>query len=375
MLQRENPFVSRLIQMNAPLLQPLYAIAAVERETGLSKDTLRMWERRYGFPVPERDAKGERSYTAEQIVRLRHLRRLVQTGHRPGRIVPLDDQALALLLGAAANSAADINESAAPVEPSGALPRKPVVSRNTGAGTKRRPAPRGVAASHHPEGMAAAASAHVAACLRCISEHDHAGLREELTSAVQGMGLEASVLHLVAPLTQQVGQAWAEGRFAVYEEHLYTECVTGVLRAAIAGLDTTTTQGKPDSEVRPRVLLTTAPREQHGLGLLMLEALLALRGCVCLPLGTEMPIADIARAAEVFGSDIVALSFSGVLAAHHVQADLADLRRQLAPNIEIWAGGQGARLRRGTTAGVRALQRLEDVGKELDQRGNRQQRP
>ncbi|MGA0116507.1 MAG: MerR family transcriptional regulator, partial [Burkholderiales bacterium] len=33
----------------------LYNIAAVERDTGLSKDTLRVWERRYGFPAPVRD--------------------------------------------------------------------------------------------------------------------------------------------------------------------------------------------------------------------------------------------------------------------------------------------------------------------------------
>ncbi|MBS1173585.1 MAG: MerR family transcriptional regulator [Proteobacteria bacterium] len=40
-------------------LAPL-SISAVERDTGLSKDTLRVWERRYGFPVPQRDALGER---------------------------------------------------------------------------------------------------------------------------------------------------------------------------------------------------------------------------------------------------------------------------------------------------------------------------
>ena len=33
------------------------SIAAVERDTGLSKDTLRVWERRYGFPAPQRDAR------------------------------------------------------------------------------------------------------------------------------------------------------------------------------------------------------------------------------------------------------------------------------------------------------------------------------
>ena len=33
----------------------LFNISAVERETGLSKDTLRVWERRYDFPRPVRD--------------------------------------------------------------------------------------------------------------------------------------------------------------------------------------------------------------------------------------------------------------------------------------------------------------------------------
>ena len=35
----------------------LLPINAVERETGISKELLRMWERRYHFPNPEREAK------------------------------------------------------------------------------------------------------------------------------------------------------------------------------------------------------------------------------------------------------------------------------------------------------------------------------
>ncbi|HRI93726.1 MAG TPA: MerR family transcriptional regulator, partial [Accumulibacter sp.] len=34
---------------------PVMNIGAVERDTGLGKDTLRVWERRYGFPQPTRD--------------------------------------------------------------------------------------------------------------------------------------------------------------------------------------------------------------------------------------------------------------------------------------------------------------------------------
>ena len=50
--------------------QLLLNISAVERETGLSKDVLRIWERRYGFPEPHRDDNAERQYPQEQVAML-----------------------------------------------------------------------------------------------------------------------------------------------------------------------------------------------------------------------------------------------------------------------------------------------------------------
>jgi DICT domain-containing protein len=41
------------------------SIREVARRTGVPAGTLRMWEARYGFPVPERLASGHRRYTAE----------------------------------------------------------------------------------------------------------------------------------------------------------------------------------------------------------------------------------------------------------------------------------------------------------------------
>jgi MerR family transcriptional regulator, light-induced transcriptional regulator len=65
----------------------LLSISAVERETGLSKDTLRAWERRYGFPTPLRDAKGDRRYSMQQVERLRKIKRLVDHGFRPSKVI------------------------------------------------------------------------------------------------------------------------------------------------------------------------------------------------------------------------------------------------------------------------------------------------
>ena len=55
----------------------LFNISAVERDTGLSKDTLRIWERRYNFPRPLRDEHGDRAYTRGQVEKLRLIKRLL----------------------------------------------------------------------------------------------------------------------------------------------------------------------------------------------------------------------------------------------------------------------------------------------------------
>ena len=73
------------------------SIGAVERDTGIARDTLRIWERRYGFPEPVRNEKGERSYPEEQLRRLQHIRRLLDQGLRPGKVVALSNADLDLL--------------------------------------------------------------------------------------------------------------------------------------------------------------------------------------------------------------------------------------------------------------------------------------
>ena len=82
--------------MNAELTNVLdmLSIAAVERDTGIAKDALRVWERRYNFPIPLRNKNDDRVYPTDQIEKLRVLKRLVDSGFRPGRIVPLQIEAL-----------------------------------------------------------------------------------------------------------------------------------------------------------------------------------------------------------------------------------------------------------------------------------------
>ena len=286
-------------------------IGAVERDTGLSKDTLRVWERRYGFPTPARDAFGERAYSLAQIDKLRVVKRLLDQGHRPGRIMALDIERLQELANAA---------------PGGAV-RHALASAEDDASLD-----------------------HFMALVKAQRVGE---LRRTLSQALLRMGLGRFVTDVVAPMNERVGDAWARGSFEVFEEHLYTESMQVVLRNAISTV--------PEEGARPRVLLTTLPMEAHGVGLLMAEALLVLEGAHAVSLGIQTPTWDIVQAARAQKVDIVALSFSAAHGPNAVLDGLGELRRALPDAIELWAGGSNAVLQRRPPADVHVLRTLQDI--------------
>lgn len=271
----------------------LSTISAVEREVGLSKDVLRVWERRYGFPTPVRDGRGDRLYTPEQVARLRLVKRLMDAGHRPGRLLALPFDALQSLASGPAQG-----------------------------GPQRAASPQAPSEARDDE------------LLSLVCEHDAAGLSRAMQQRLAQVGLAHFVQDILAPLATRVGAEWARGGIEVYEEHLFTEATVRVLRQAIAAIPAG--QG-------PTVLLTTVPNEPHGLGLLMVESVLALEGARSINLGTQLPLQEIVRAAEAYRADIVGLSFSASFHVRRIPEVLQALRAALDPAVQLWAGGEALR--------------------------------
>jgi len=293
--------------MNQSLKSAL-SISAVERETGLSKDVLRKWETRYGFPSPLRDSLGERAYPLPQVDRLRLIKRLMDAGMRPSRLVNESDENL--------NALALASQS-------------PQISSKDGDVEKLT--------------------------LEKLRKQDPSGLRQLLYRELMRQGIQCFVQDTLVPLNHAIGEAWACGELSIHEEHVYSEAVQGLLRETIAKLS--------DSQGRPRVLLTTLPDEQHGLGLLMLAAVLSLRGAYCISLGTQTPVQDIVEAAEAHRADVVALSFSNAYPQRRILPALEELRQRLDGEVEVWAGGAGcARLH---TVPVNNIQLLADLEQTL----------
>jgi DNA-binding transcriptional MerR regulator len=63
---------------------PLFSIGAVARMLDLSAATMRTWETRYGFIVPQRSQGGQRLYSRDQVDQLRFVKDEVDAGRRPG---------------------------------------------------------------------------------------------------------------------------------------------------------------------------------------------------------------------------------------------------------------------------------------------------
>ncbi|MDP1526181.1 MAG: MerR family transcriptional regulator [Rhodocyclaceae bacterium] len=294
----------------------MVSIAVAERETGVGKDTLRVWERRYGFPQPVRDARGDRLYPREQIARLRLMKRLMDSGHRPGKIAAATEAELLAL------SSGNAEVAVAPAKDQGP--------------------------ERLPESLE----------IDALRRHDAAAFRSLLSQQLARIGLEQIVTESLPRLNALIGNEWAGGRLQIFEEHLYTEQVKALLRQSINNL--------PTGTLRPRVLLTTVPGEQHVLGVLMVEALLTLRGHSAISLGAQTPLHDIAAAAIAHDVQVVALSFSQAFPARQLMPVVSELRALLPAQVSLWIGGMGVSRYAGNLPGVERLVSLADIGQLLE---------
>ena len=273
-------------------------IGAIAHEIGLTKDTLRVWERRYGFPQPLRTTGGERLYPQEQVTKLRLVKRLLDAGHRPSKVLPQSIERLQQL-----------------AEDSGVGQDAPDVELD-----------------------------RLVELLR-VGRYDD--FRFELLKRAAREGLAHFVVDVAAPLSARIGNAWAAGTLQVHE-HLYSEAMQVTLRSLMRPLS----EALRGRGVHPRVLLTTLPGEAHGLGILMAEAMFALADSECIALGTQTPQQDIIDAVAAHDIEIVALSFSASMPVQAVVNGIADLRQALPPEVVIWVGGSSPALRRKLPDGV-----------------------
>ena len=278
------------------------SIRVVSNRTGIAADTLRMWERRYGFPRPARRPGGSRVYSEDDVARLHLVARAVSAGFRPSEVVSLPPADLTRLVEA---SAAD-------------APLRSVVTNGGRMGGE-------VEAGPGPS---------LEAVVEALRADDIAGVRSLLRAAAVSLGPRAFVTEIAQPLAVRVGELWARGFLEVRHEHVASACLTSQLHLLLGALD--------DGDRSPSVLLATLPGEPHLLGLDMVAVYLAANLAAPHVLGADTPPAQIVEAARAFDVDAVGLSISLAADKRAAARSLEVLAETLPSRTELWLGGAGA---------------------------------
>lgn len=273
------------------------SIGAVVRLTGISADTLRTWERRYGFPTPQRNESGHRRYARSEFERLVKVKGLVAQGHRPSEVIRMTDQDLAQAVGQA-------------VSPG---PRPPIM--RTGLNLEQR------------------ANELCLAILLKVEKLQAQGIEQLLETTWREMGPHAAIEHVVIPTLAQVGLRWRTGRLGIHHEHLFSARMSSFL----------TQQWQPmsDRNVGSLVVMATPPGEEHELGLHIAAMMLALAGARVLFLGQNTPSEAVLNAVLTSQADAAAVSVSVQYPRSSTQTYLTALLQGL-PAERVLVGGAGA---------------------------------
>ncbi|MBK7579522.1 MAG: MerR family transcriptional regulator [Myxococcales bacterium] len=289
-----------------------YSIRVASRLTGLSSDTLRMWERRYGFPNPERNAAGVRMYSQEHVERLMLVARSLKAGYRAGEVVSRTHDELSALLASTATTGQD----------------------------------------------SAPASSSIEALIGCLERDDVASLQIELRQRANLLGAQRFIKEVCAPLLERVGDAWASHKLEVRHEHLLSRMLSTQLRVMSSAYEGATSD--------PVVLLATLPGERHGLGLDMAALYLALSGATPRVLGIDTPADQIAQAARHANARVVGLSVSASAELESVRDGVEWMFGALSPGTWIWLGGKHSKNVALEHPRLERITRFEDLDLALD---------
>ncbi|MEJ2190590.1 MAG: MerR family transcriptional regulator [Acidobacteriota bacterium] len=224
--------------------EQLLPMGAVTRRTGIGEHTLRVWERRFGFPQPLRLPSGHRRYPMDQVHQLTMIHEALRCGYRAGDVVRLPREKLAALL------------------------------EECGQDSESEESSRG----------------WLHEIFEAAEKFDRTVVKKALYQAAGNLGLPRFLRERVTPLLSVIGEACARGDIEIRHEHFISEVHDEVLRDLRRPLEETA-NGRP-------VVLAGLEYEHHVLGQHVAALAVATAGRDCLVLGAETPAEEIARALD-----------------------------------------------------------------------------
>jgi MerR family transcriptional regulator, light-induced transcriptional regulator len=266
-----------------------YRIHRVAKLTSLSKDVIRVWERRFALLKPIRGANRYRNYSDEDVALLRFLKEQLDSGGSIGELAKLGREEL---LGRARASA----------------PRVSFVD-NTFSRLLRE-------------------------LLSTLNPLNRVIFEKRLNGAVAVVPFEEALHGILLPLQEQVGQLWHENQIDVAIEHYVTKHIQQKIFSAMNQL--------PVAEFGAKVVVACPPDEEHDIAALTVAYRCRVRGCRVYYLGANVPVASLANLCGKVEPDLTIISFPLALSDDKATELVRALADEVSPVSNLAVGGHGA---------------------------------
>jgi methanogenic corrinoid protein MtbC1 len=266
-----------------------HRIHRVAKLTGLSKDVIRVWERRYGLVRPSRSSNRYREYSDEEVALLRFVKAQMEQGATIGSLAVEGHDSLVARM-----------RVATPVSAEDQKPHERLLDDLMGS----------------------------------LDPLDKAGFERRLNGAVAVIPFEEAVQRILLPLQRRIGELWHQGLLDIGVEHYVTKIVQQKLFSVMNQL--------PVNEFGPRVLIACPEGETHEIGAQAVAYIAATKGCHVYYLGANLPNSALVAFCEKIKPDLVLLSLSEVKPEAAALQQFKELE-QLATRWSVAVGGQGAR--------------------------------
>jgi len=293
--------------------QGRYTVNEVENRTKVPASTLRQWERRYGFPKPQRSDSGYRLYCEGDVRSIELMKQRIAEGVSASRAAELVAQAETEVL---------------------------------------------------PESL----TGLQAGLLDALLSFDEAKADQVFSQAHSFHSVEAVFSELVPRTMAQIGLLWHQGEIPITTEHFASAYVQGRLRTLMSVT--------ANAERGTRVIVACAPLERHELGALVLATLLRRSGYHVLYIGADTPVADLqelARSARPSGVLISATSAESVTRLKEARRHLAGMAPVVAfggaafnREPKLAAALHGVFLAADASSAVQRFGELVEQGRALD---------
>ncbi len=275
-----------------------HRIHRVAKLTGLSRDVIRVWERRFEILKPTRGANRYRNYSDEDVALLRFLKEQLDAGGSIGELSKLGREEL---LNRARSSA-------------------PQVSL-----------------------VDTAFSRLLQELLSSLNPLNRVIFEKRLNGAVAVIPFEEALHGILLPLQEQVGQLWHDGRLDVAIEHYVTRQIQQKIFSAMNQL--------PVAEYGAKVVVACPPGEEHDIAALAVAYRCRVRGCRVHYLGANVPLVSLTRLCEQVEPEMTIMSFPVALSAADATELIQVLADEVLPSSDLAVGGHPRSERKNATRG------------------------